>query len=385
MNSSNTDAKATSAVMDKTAVVKSPELQSAFAKVLADAQVPVHYTGKTAKGTAATSKPAKEKAVQVKDTKQEVVVPRKPSLFEARMEIVQDFPDLPYTLQALIVNGKDFGSQSVWEDQKHIADVRDGYVLMPNERVLPIAAQIAKEEGAVPFDQFKGEWFNKAEKNVIYGGRTGHQMHALFTWNEEFEVRKGDKIRLGFSIHNSIDGRMGLGGGFFTFRHACSNMFFMGFKAQGMSFDDRETLAHFYHKHTKEINKDQLRVLIKRMIATGKDIVAEIRALDERKLTLEKAKKLVDIIGVERAIECMPYVEIPSEDDKDGKMKLLDDTVTDYDAWNDVTYAITYAEDIGTTTKMAKFRGVEKVLVRPRSGPRAAARTFADASKKVAA
>ena len=402
VNSVN-NSKATSASTGKDAVVKSPNQQQ---------QQTTHYTGKTVKGTASATPgklnesgssgsnqtsgaqllqaiaqkvaeaDAKQKASS--DDRASEAAP-KSSPFSVRMKIVQDFPDLPYTLQALIVNGKDNGQRSIWEGERHLADVRKGYSIIPNEYVLKVADQIAREEGAVPFHEFGGQWFMKAEKHVLYGGFTGHQMHALYTWNEDFEVRKGDKIQLGFSIHNSIDGRMGLGGGFFTFRHACENMFFMGFKAQGMNgFDDRETLAHFYRKHTREIQPELVRKLMQRAIAEGKNIAAEIRAMDERKLTLEKAVKLVDVIGVDRAIEVMPYLDIPSEDEKDGKIKLVDDTITEYEAWNDVTYAITHADELATFTKMGKFREVETTLVRPRA-QKAPKRIFTPASKKVVA
>jgi hypothetical protein len=324
-----------------------------------DNMLPVKPEAKVAE-TAKAAKPSEQKSPYPKPSQNKVV-----------MEIVKDFPDLPYTVQRLVVNGQDFGSAQVWRGDEFIADVRAGYELLPNEYVLTWTDEVAKEVGAVPWHEYEGEWFNKAEKHVIYGGRDGKdtQMHALYTWNKQFEVRKNDKISLGFSIHNSIDRSMGLGGGFFTYRHACTNMFFMGFKGRGMDFDERVTQAYFYKRHTSEIAKGYLKDLMRLLIAEGEQAIALIRALDERKLTQQKAERLWDIVGKnvlqDEAKPFSDYIKVvEGKNDKPDRYELTK-PVSEYDVWNDLTDHVTHDPDMVTQTKLLKFGKIDRLLVAP--------------------
>lgn len=312
----------------------------------------------------------------------------RPSNRKVSLQVLQEFPDVKATKEQVVIDGKAEATCLIFKGDTRIAHVSPDYELFPNEYALAAGNEVAKEIGAVPWDQYGGDWFVKAESNVLYAGRHNSQMHALYAFQDdekskpmEFEIRKGDKIQMGFSLHNSIDGRMGLGAGIWTFRHACQNMFFMGFKGRGMSFDDRNVLAYFYKSHVTEMSKEQLKAIILRVVDAGIASIAALRAMDERKLTQAKAERLVKIIGMERAIECMPYVEI---DEKD-KVTLLPEaaSVTDYDAWNDVTYAITQASEMNTKIKMKRYAKIQRVLVENGVGKSKASSAADSGAKRV--
>ena len=150
------------------------------------------------------------------------------------------------TQQYLSYDGKDTPFKAIVrerDDVSVLAIVRKGYTLLPNEEVLKVSDSVATAVGAVPFDKFTGDWFCRVNSHVFITGKQEAQQHALYAFNEPFDTGDGDTIQLGFAVHNSIDGSMGLCASLFTFRHACANMAFMGFKGQGMNFDEREALS----------------------------------------------------------------------------------------------------------------------------------------------
>ena len=278
----------------------------------------------------------------------------------ASLEVMKHYPQYEnLNSQLLRVNDKE-ERQFIMRGKEFISDVSGGYNLIPNEDVLRTADEIAAQVGATPWHDFKGDWFVHADSHVMMNARRTH-LHALYAWNEPVEIAKGDKINLGFSVHNGIDSGLGLGVGYFTFRHACTNMFMMGLHGKGQGGDDRNVYAHSYKKHMKNLGLDAIKNLIELVIKKGDDAIAELRALNDKLMTQAKVEQLITerLVSKEFIGERLNYITLPEE--KDEKPKLNQD-VTLYDVWNDVTDFITHNGNQSLDTKMFLFSRTQNLL-----------------------
>jgi len=150
---------------------------------------------------------------------------------------------------------------------------------------------------------------------------------------------------------------MGFGAGTFTFRHACANMFMMGFKGHSMSFDDRLTLAYVYHKHTKnmEVAREKIKSLLQVIVERGIEVVATYRAMTERKITEQKAKKIAESLPKVVVQSAMPYF--------DAKDMTLKAEPTEWTVFNDTTQWIWHNSKTQLETKLRQMKAVEQILV----------------------
>lgn len=152
----------------------------------------------------------------------------------------------------------DTGRRLVNRNGKFIADVSDDYKLLPNERLVGVANDVAQDMGAIPFHEFDGDWFMTLDDHV-YQDPERRRVHAVYAW-EKGEIG-GDAMEYGFGVHNSIDGSLGFSVGLFSFRHACANMVFMGTNtslgafAEGVE-SERRVLASDSHRHTHGLEVD---------------------------------------------------------------------------------------------------------------------------------
>lgn len=257
----------------------------------------------------------------------------------------------------------------VAQQAKHLVTMNNGkmeilaqhsmkYKVVPFSQSLKASDDIATEIGAVPFNEFRGPWFVKAEKHTMFD-KKGAQMHALYAFDKPVEIRKGDSIQLGFSIHNSYDKSTSLGGGFFTFRHACENMFFMGLNGRGMSFDTRKVLAYFSASHSKTRTTDDIRGMMRVMTEQGMRIVNAIRKLPNFDLEKAEAVKIFDILP-KAEIEKLSWARLEG---KEKTPKMLGD-VNKYKVWNDVTDYLSHS-GINIDTMMWKMKKLDQILVAP--------------------
>lgn len=280
--------------------------------------------------------------------------------------LIEEFPEDSLRTYQVFINGKPQNAQHIVRTKEDgsseiVSQQNMLYKVTPNSRLVKAAAEVADEYGAVPFNEFEGPWFVKAQDNVMTN-RKETQVHALFAWNKPVEVKPGDSIQIGFSIHGSIDGFLSTGGGMFTFRHACSNMFFMGYGSRGMTFDTRQTLSYFKKRHTVELAKDQIRYFLSKVNDRGLEIIHALRLLPEKNLSEIQAEKIAAIIPAELAENNLfDWLKV---DDK-GKKKLVKKNPNSYDVWNDVTDYLSHTEDLSLESMMKKQGVVEKVLIAP--------------------
>jgi len=180
-----------------------------------------------------------------------------------------------------------------------VADVSQRFHLLPNEKVVSAANRAARDLGAVPFHEFDGDWYINLDDHVFQDADR-HRVHALYAWDDPVDVSGDDEpedlIQFGFAVHNSIDASMAFEVGLFTFRHACANMVTMGVDASGMSFDDREVVAHTKRAHTEslELNPDDLAAVIKNVMVFAEDIREGYEAWRDQIIDYEMVEGLID-------------------------------------------------------------------------------------------
>ncbi len=209
------------------------------------------------------------------------------------------------------------------------------YKLLPNEEAVKIADDVARLVGAVPFNEFKGEWYTKMDEHVIYNNEKT-RIHALYAFDEPVDMGGNDMIQLGFAVHNGIDGGRAFGAGGFSFRHACANMVLMGWKGQGMGFDERATLAWVYHRHTSglDVQEPILKKTLLAVIEQTRDVIATYKRWKELELNKAIAEKLVN---------ALPKKYLPAFiETTQGKLSQLLGTPSLWAVYNDVTFKITH-------------------------------------------
>lgn len=171
---------------------------------------------------------------------------------------------------------EDTGRRLVARNGKFISDVSKNYKLLPNERLISTANDVARDLGAEPFHQFDGDWYAQLDDHV-FQDKERRRVHGLYAW-QDGDVG-GDEMSYGFAVHNSIDGSLGFSVGLFTFRHACANMVFMGTggseESRALSVEsEREVVNRTTHQHTKGlvVEKEGLEQIIKGTLTLVDDV-----------------------------------------------------------------------------------------------------------------
>ncbi len=264
-------------------------------------------------------------------------------------------------IQELPINldGEPSGNKAIFQngDLAQIASKR--YTVIPNELILEVMDEFAENVGAKKFHEFGGQWYFKTDSHYI---QDGHRIHALYAFDEPVEVRPGDTVQLGWSVHNSIDGSCSLHGGIFQFRHACANMFLLGYKSNmGMSFDDRKVLEKFSKKHIGEIPdwvdfQNRVDLLIQQCRAK----LEMFRVAVEVEVNQDFANSLV---------RQLPRKVWPSyiglevqEKEEDPLVASLTGSHNVWDTFNDLTKAIWHDKKTGMVRKMEEFKTIDKMV-----------------------
>jgi hypothetical protein len=274
-----------------------------------------------------------------------------------RVEILETDTAIPnmasrYMLWGL--NGKDIGRRLITKGGEFVADVSKYYELLPNERAVEVADKVASELGAVPFNEFRDDlWFVRMNEHVI---QCGHKVHALYAWDKPVDLGGGDTIQLGFAVHNSIDGSMGFSVGLFTFRHACINMVWMGFKGRGMKFDGRNVLASYYRVHVKglEVDENELKAKIEDVIDRGLEVAETYRRWKTENIKKKQALRLRGLLP--KSVLPTWLQPLPDEVKVPRAMKI-------WEVYNDITAAIWHNAETQDTTKQQHFNNLHKVLM----------------------
>lgn len=297
----------------------------------------------------------------------------------------------------------DTGRRLVRRNGEFVADVSDRFKLVPNEKVVAAANDAARELGAVPFNDFSGDWYIPLDGHV-YQDAARHRVHALYAWDDPVDVGGGDTIQFGFAVHNSIDGSQSFEVGLFSFRHACANMVLMGVGGEGMNFDNREVLAHTTRHHTDslDVSTEELTALIEETMTFAPEISETYRAWREEVIEPQQVVELIDRLpdsdlpewistvqeGIdklrtERALDALGVDEDadPSEIDQsllsevqaeevlvedDDVETLVDaarpDSQTAWETYNAITESVWHSDTSNDQTKDRKFSKLHRVM-----------------------
>ncbi|MCK5604532.1 DUF932 domain-containing protein [Candidatus Pacearchaeota archaeon] len=259
----------------------------------------------------------------------------------------------------ILLDGKPSGNKAIFQngDLAHIASSR--YTLIPNETVLEVMDELAAQVGAKKFHEFTGQWYCKTDTHYV---QDGHRIHALYAFDEPVEVAPGDTVQMGWSAHNSIDGSCSLHGGIFQFRHACSNMFLLGYKSNmGMSFDDRKVLDKYYQRHVGELPdwaefQNRVELLIKQCRAKLEMFRISVE--------VETNQDFANSIIRQLPRKVWPsYVDLAvQERETDPLVAVLTGSHTVWGTFNDLTEAIWHDPKTGMTRKMEEFKHIDRMV-----------------------
>lgn len=311
----------------------------------------------------------------------------------------QTFEKYGLELFPIRIDGSDTGQRAVRRNGKFLGMVSDRYQLLPNERAVEVANDVARDLGAEPFHQFDStefddSWYVQLDDHV-YQDKERRRVHALYAWDDPVDVGGGDKVQFGFAVHNSIDASLSFQTGLFSFRHACANMVTMSVKdTQAGTFDtgnfdatrvedEREVLEHSTRKHTSglDINKEALKARIETTLlavdpdnpdsipntysewqeqSTSPEVVA---AIIDRLPNKDHPEWFADVRDQFDAARENESLEGDQELDAERQRQIIKDVMprgeTMWNTYNDVTENIWHS-DAGDRTKDRKFKKLHR-------------------------
>jgi hypothetical protein len=264
---------------------------------------------------------------------------------EASTKWVQDYgiEKIP-----ILLNKEATKSHILAKNGKFVAVVGDHYRVLPNELAIQIANESAEMSNLRAFSEFGGNDGARMEgQSHVLMNRW--KVHAMYDSGRDVDI-EGDKVKLGLSVHNSIDGSMGFGVGIFTYRFTCSNMAFAGFKgyeAQG------KTLEWIYSRHTESLTgaidalKDKMVMIMEKvhLIADSYDAMSKAQATEEliNKIKASKISKKI-----------LPEYCTAEE------LQVTD--LSEWNVYNDITEAIWHNGKSNLDTKITQFGHLHRIM-----------------------
>lgn len=298
----------------------------------------------------------------------------------------QTWPEYGLEMVPVMHNDQDTGRRLIRQNGNFISDVSDEYKLLPNERVVEAANEVARDLGAEPFHDFDGEWFINLDDHV-YQDPERRRVHALYAW--ESGTVGQDDMEYGFAVHNSIDGSLAFKVALFSFRHACANMVNIGTggyrdrMAQNVE-SEREVLAESEHRHTSglDVEVDMLKALVKGNLSLlntvneayndwAEDVVQpqHIESIFSQRFPqktlpewVRNAQEVMEEEREERREFEGQEVQLPAEQRADIIEARIPTGETVWDTYNDMTQAIWHSDRTSDSTKQNRMAKVHRVF-----------------------
>jgi hypothetical protein len=240
----------------------------------------------------------------------------------------------------ILYNGKPSGYKAIIKNKNLVAILGMEYKLIPNEEVVKAGDQVAEEVGAKPFK------VRYARTNYILN-KTETRVYAQYILSRGFDIEGRDRVYIGFSLMNGIDGSLAFSASGFTFRSICQNGVFVGYRE----------IAHFYRKHTKglEINLDSVKFAVEKVIDETKDAVNAYRKLTRLEMNEEIAERI--------AKSSLPRKVLPDYIKVEGEtLKSFDPSKSVWDAYNHITEKIWHDVKMDIDRKRQLFNEVHKII-----------------------
>lgn len=286
----------------------------------------------------------------------------------------------------------DTGRRLIVRNGDYIADVSEDYKLLPNERLIGVANNVARDLGAIPFNEWErtGErndgWYVKLDDHVYQDPRRT-RVHGLYAWQSGTVGE--DEMEYGFAVHNSIDGSLGFSVGLFTFRHACANMVHLGTgssrEARGLGVEsERQILNRHTQQHTAglAVDEEALTRTIKGTLTLIEDVDSTYEAWLHEQVTPEDVRDLLKRPQLAKGdlpewMQAMPEIieeerqdrdeydedePMPWEDQAEIIEARMPGTTDKWTTYNRITEAIWHEGDAGDTTRRGKMKDVHRVF-----------------------
>jgi hypothetical protein len=287
-------------------------------------------------------------------------------------------------------DGTDTGRRIIRRNGDYVAMVSEEYKLLPNERVVEAANEVARDLGARPFHQFDGDWFVQLDDHV-YQDPQRTRVHALYAWDTGYV--DDERMEYGFAVHNSIDSSLSFSVALFSFRHACANMVHIGTggyrdrMAQNVE-QERSVLTESTHKHTSglEVEVDELATLVKGNLTLANSVNQTYKQWQRETVDLDLVDDLLgrfpnqtypdwlqeamEGLDEERASRAEDKPEGVEKDDivlPDGlRADILRATIpqaeSKWDTYNDLTQAIWHNTATSDSTKQGRFDRLHRAM-----------------------
>jgi len=241
----------------------------------------------------------------------------------------------------LLYNRRRTGYKAIIKNGKFVSVVGQDYKLLPNEEAMKIADSVAVEVGAKPFKVRRGRhWLDNRLHTRIY---------LTYVFPRGFDIDGRDKVNVGFSVRNGIDGGLAFSASGFTFRRVCSNGVFYGYKE----------LTRIYRKHTKgfEVDKEAVVRQIKDVLDETRKLIKWYRQLVRMELNEEIAEAIAKSKVPRKLLP--EYITI---DKKTHELMWFDQTKSMWDLYNDVTAKIWHDVAMSVETKNRNFDLLHQII-----------------------
>lgn len=314
----------------------------------------------------------------------------------------KNWSDYKLETHNVFVNGSETNVQAIVYNSKFVNFLSKWYHVLPNEEVIKTADLVAEQlnfKKFSPTKYHKDSWF-KSEKNHVISNPDKTQISATYLFSDSVDVTgRGDKVQLGFSVRNAIDGK---GGAFsvspFTHRAVCDNLaFHLAYDKSLHSGLEAQLGSGYYHDLVKleqsDVLKKQLEDIQKARESFGKKVwKAHFKGLDIGYVTnailtvkqqaehvFEQYRKAVDLKIAQAQLESLK-ARLPvgvhkyaSEEVKDSvitydakkKTLVADRDATTWQVFNNYTEALSYGQKRNYTTTLENYRDVDKILISP--------------------
>jgi len=242
----------------------------------------------------------------------------------------------------ILFNGHASGYKAIIKNGSLVAILGQDYKTLPNKIAIRVAESVAETVGARPL------------KSKVFGGghiafnATGTKFYATYTLPKAEEVG-GEKVYVGFTIRNAIDGTLAFSCSGFTFRGMCKNGVILGYKK----------LAYFYRKHTKgfQIDQKQIEDRVLRVIMDTYQVIENYRKLQQLKLNETIAEQIAQARFISRKF-IPDYIEV----ERGGKLLVYDPNISLWEVYNDLTEAIWHNDKTTLDSKIAQFNVLHQII-----------------------
>lgn len=182
-----------------------------------------------------------------------------------------------------------------------VAITHQTYKLYPHEEALAVAEDLARVVGAKRLDKLPrdGHQFmihgqaGREEDTIRMNAHTsfsthGNRMNAFYVLDDEFSIEKKDTVRLGFSVHNAIDGSRTFGADGFTYRTICTN---------GAIVRDKSIAwLRFIHSKNMDISRKNMSTSLGLLVERTRQLVRIYQEWSNLELEKMTAEQLVNRI-----------------------------------------------------------------------------------------